>query len=188
MIVDVKDLEQRTFSPVGSEASFDGRFVSSFGENQPTQYVERREAGVGSSIRLPFQAGYNSETGQLSAAGGWWMQAPFEEWFYVPPAASTGSFAYLVIDQNDATVVTDVSIEIRSAAYEEILDIDPDPPGRVLQSRVLLAEVISGILYQRRHGNFSIGLWQIHGDIARWPETVVGSADPLAPPPIDPDP
>jgi hypothetical protein len=56
MIVEVKDLEQRTFSPVGSEASFDGRFVSSFGENQPTQYVERREAGVGGgSTILPFQ-------------------------------------------------------------------------------------------------------------------------------------
>jgi hypothetical protein len=45
MIVETKPLEQRDFSPVGSQGSFDNRFVSTFGENNPTVFTERREGG-----------------------------------------------------------------------------------------------------------------------------------------------
>jgi hypothetical protein len=144
-----------------------------------------------SSIKLPFAVSQSmdGETVQLSVSGGGWQEGATGEWVSIGPTEATeGDKAYLVIkqDENRAIVEDGVSIVITDTELDPVVIVpaeDPDP--ETATSNVLLAEVVEGKLIQRRHGNFTLGLWQIDGDVARWPETLVGT---IPPPPPEPEP
>jgi hypothetical protein len=144
-----------------------------------------------SSIKLPFtvRQSMDGETEQLSVSGGGWQEGATGTWESIGPTeAASGNKAYLVIEQDEnRDIVEDgVSIVITSTELDPVVIVpaeDPDP--ETATSNVLLAEVVEGKLIQRRHGNFTLGLWQIDGDVARWPETLVGT---IPPPPPEPEP
>lgn len=133
----------------------------------------------GGANGLPLQASLEIRTGEIpyiSLAGGAYQVGATGEWVAIPETEFTaGSFAYLLIEQDSGAAVTGVSIVIQSSAVSETLVLDSASPYHVTAAYVLLAEVVSGVIVQRRHGNFTLGLWQIDGSVTRWPDAVVGS-------------
>lgn len=122
------------------------------------------------SFSHPFHATLNGSS--ISLLGGAYQVGATGAWVTVPAtAASAGSFAYLVIVQDYTRAVTSVYISVEASPLAAVV-IAGDP--EVATSNVLLAEVVGGEIIQRRHGNFTLGLWQIDGDVARWTETLVG--------------
>ncbi len=131
-------------------------------------------------VQLPFSVSKSEEgeTVSMAVLGGAWQEGAVGEWQIVEPTpAEEGVFAYLVIEQDEDRAITSVSISIEAEALDAVVIVpaeDPDP--ETATSNVLLAELDDdGELVQRRHGNFTLGLWQIDGDVVRWPETVIGT-------------
>jgi hypothetical protein len=127
-------------------------------------------------LQLPFTVSkaLDGETVSLSVLGGAWQEGATGEWEIVPPTpAEEGVYAYFVIEQDEDRAITGCSISIQAEALEPIVI---DEYSDASTSNVLLAELDEeGELVQRRHGNFTLGIWQIDGDVVRWPETVVGT-------------
>jgi len=142
-------------------------------------------AGGGGGSALPFTAsltitgeGETEET-KLSLLGGYYQVGATGEWVEIPATApTTGTLAYLVfiqtptgeLDEDGAEIlITDTPLDPYTAIEEEETSFAVAVP---------IAEVSGERVIQRRHGNFTLGLWQIDGDAIRWPETVAGSIPP----------
>jgi hypothetical protein len=133
---------------------------------------------------LPFAAAWNGLENSMSVAGGYWQEGADGNWTAIPAtAANTGTHVYLILKQNvDGSLKggADAPAIVVGSELTPALLLDEDEPYHVIEARVPIAKVIGGFLHQVRHGNFTLGLWQIGGSITRWPDTVVGS---LPPPP-----
>lgn len=138
-----------------------------------------------SNVQLPLTVSEEtiSSARNLSALGGAYQEGSAGAWVVIPPtAAAPGDFAYLVISQNAARAITAVDVSIEAAALDPVT-----VSGATTYSNVPLAEIetVDSVdkLIQRRHGNFTIGLHQIDGDVVRWPDTLVGTIPTPEPPP-----
>jgi hypothetical protein len=176
--------EERTSNQHGASASASAGGDTVTGYEHPSTEIG---AGGGSAgaFALPFHASYNAASGKISVLGGAYQVGDDGAWVVLPPtAATTGSFVYLVITQDAARAVTAVSISIVAEALDRIV-----VSGSGVTSNVPLAELVTvssvTSLIQRRHGNFTLGLHQIDGDVVRWTDTLVGTI-PTPPPPPDP--
>jgi len=126
---------------------------------------------------LPFSV--SSANGQLTVTGGFYQFGATGEWIEIAaPFSETGSHVYAVIDM-DEDLEGEMQLEIRSSAYDETLVVSESSPYNVTQARVLIALADSnGVVTQYRHGNFTLGIWQIDGNVTRWPETTAGTPSP----------
>jgi hypothetical protein len=149
--------------------------------------LTRRGGGSRGGKPLPFTVSKSivSEVVNLSVLGGAYQIGDAGAWVTIPPTAATaGSYAYLVIEQDAARAVASdgVSISIEATALDPVV-----VSGGTTTSNVLIAEMITvdGVdeLAQRRHGNFTIGIAQIDGDAVRWPVTLAGTIPTPEPPP-----
>jgi hypothetical protein len=157
--------------------------------NETMVQIERLLKQESSAPPLPFHVTkvMDGEILKLAVAGGAWQEGATGPWQTMAPTeAAAGNKAYLVIEQDEnRDIVEDgVSIVVTSDVLDPIVIVpaaDPDP--ETATSNVLLAEFPIEVeeLVQRRHGNFTLGLWQIDGDVARWPETLVGTIPPPEP-------
>lgn len=144
-------------------------------------------AKLAEKIDIPFDVSSSigeSEENLLSVLGGAWQEGATGAWTTIGATAATaGEFAYLVIEQDSDRAITSVSISIEATALDPVVVSG----GGTATSNVLLAEMLTvgdeTKVVQRRHGNFTIGLWQIDGDVVRWPETLVGTIPTPEPPP-----
>jgi hypothetical protein len=149
------------------------------GQRRVLMLATRMGIGEG-GVALPFDASYNATDGTISVLGGRWREGDTGAWVDVDPTPATvGQFVYFKIEQDSASAVTSVSIEIKPSAYDDILLLSGTAPYPVLEARVLIAEVVDGVLRQDMNGNFTLGLRQIEGSVTRWPETVIGSIPPI---------
>jgi hypothetical protein len=180
----VEALEKRvnTFTPQSSSD-----IAVKYTSNGFTSHLKRRGGAGGTGIKLPFHASRieDGEDSTISVLGGAYQEGAAGAWVVVPPTAATvGNFAYLVIAQDSARAITSVTVSIEAAALTPVV-----VSGSGTTSNVPLAEMVTvgdeTKLIQRRHGNFTIGLHQIDGDVVRWPDTLVGTI-PTPPPPPDP--
>lgn len=136
------------------------------------------------TISLPFQCAWNKAEGKISILGGTYQTGVDGAFVDVDPLeATTGTHAYLCVKQNSDGDVLDANtiLEVVSEAKDPTnLDAGNDFTE---WSNILLGEVIgtgdSAYFSQRRHGNFTLTLWDINGYVARWPETVIGSIPPV---------
>lgn len=142
--------------------------------------------GVGVSLPLTASVSVVEEVVNLSLLGGAYQVGADGAWVTIPPTvAMAGTKAYLVISQKADRSLADtnpVTVLVTTSTLDAVVvtpAADPDPETAV--SNVLLAEVVDGVLIQRRHGNFTLGLWQIDGDFVRWPATVAGTIPTPAP-------
>jgi hypothetical protein len=133
---------------------------------------------------LPFSASYNEQSGEMTVSGGYWQEGATGEWQPVSPTTAFGTYVYLNITQEEDGTVVNAVLNVTSEAEADVLDLQPGADPDVLYPQhayVLLAQWSGSTLIQRRHGNFTLGLWQIDGVVTRWPETLAGS--PYVPPP-----
>lgn len=126
-------------------------------------------------ISLPFNvtASFVDPDYLLYVLGGAWQEGDTGAWEVIAATGPTaGTLVYLVVEQDVNRDITDVSVSITSTALDPVV-IGGTP--EVATSNILIAEVEDGQLIQRRHGNFSLSLHQIDGDVVRWADTLVGS-------------
>jgi hypothetical protein len=146
--------------------------------NHPQRQMVVR-GNVSGAPELPFTAKYDAASGLMSLLGGYYQVGATGAWVEIPATApTTGTLAYLVfiqtptgeLDEDGAEIlITDTPLDPYTAIEEEETSFAVAVP---------IAEVSGERVIQRRHGNFTLGLWQIDGDVIRWPETVAGSIPP----------
>lgn len=141
--------------------------------------------GVASPALLPLHASksMDGETVMLSLLGGAYQEGLSGAWVTIPPTAPTaGTFAHLVVEQDEARAITSVAVTIGSTALDPIVVSG----GGTATSNIPLAAVVAvgetTELRQYRHGNFTLGIWHHDGEVARWPDTLVGTIPTPEPP------
>jgi hypothetical protein len=116
----------------------------------------------------------------LKVLRGRWQQGAAGDWFDTEDEEGLGGFAYLSITQDADRNVTDVTVTISTTAQPYVEYIS----ASVIKSHVPLAEVVveagKNKVKQYRYGNFTLGLWQIDGEVMRWTETLIGTLPPQA--------
>ena len=127
------------------------------------------------SISLPFNttAIFVDPDFLLYVLGGAWQEGDTGAWTVLAATGPTaGTLVYLIVEQDVDRAITDVSVSITDTTLDPVV-IGGSP--EVATSNILIAEIEDGQLIQRRHGNFTLSLHQIDGDVVRWADTLVGS-------------
>lgn len=165
-------VEERTSNTLGAPAS-----GSSNGDNVGPFDVPDTITPPGGSVILPLTVSITEEDPdiKLEVSAGAYQVGATGEWVYIPATAATvGTHVHFAIEQDVARAVTSAEIVIGTDVLDPVVVV-----GAVTTSNILIYDGT-----QRRHGNFTLGLWQLDGDVVRWPETIVGETpDPPPPPP-----
>lgn len=137
---------------------------------------KRRLRITGSAAKsLPFSVSVTA-AGLVSVRPGFYQIGATGEWIDVdPPSDQDGSHVYAIIDMTGDDLDATLTIEIRGSAYDESVVLSETAPYPATQARVLLATITNGVVTQYKHGNFTLGLWQVDGSVTRWPETTAGT-------------
>ena len=162
--------EERESNELGAAAAPGAKGDTVAGFDIPTTITP---PGGGTVTFLPFHVSVAQTTPsvQLSVKGGGYQVGAEGAWVPLEAtAASTGSYAYFVIVQDGARAVTSVTVTISATVLADVVI-----SGSTATSNVLIGRYADGELFQPRHGNFTLNLWQIDGDVVRWTETLAGS-------------
>lgn len=174
---------ERTSNELGAEAKPGSKGDTVSGYDQPQTVTP---PGGGGSVDLPLAAtlAATDPSNEISVLGGAYQVGAAGDWVVIPPtAAAVGDYAYLVVEQDENRDVTSVSVIISPTVLVPVVIDEAVPPDpETATSNILLGEVVSvgegeeavAEMLQRRHGNITLSLWQIGGDVVRWAETVVG--------------
>jgi len=152
MIVETKPLEQLEVSPLGSQGSFDNRFVSTFGENNPTVFTERRDGGGGEGA--PALISFRLTVAQNESEAWQWQVSSDRSTitdgtngpaidlsgvdFDTPVTVSADSWIVLEADVGEDFLVTDWMLAAKTTA-EDAKELGFNDPGDpVFQNKVRL--------------------------------------------------
>lgn len=137
---------------------------------------KRRLKITGSAAKsLPFSVSITAD-GQTAVKGGYYQVGATGAWVAVdPPETAIGNYVYAIIDMTGDDLDATLQIEIRNAEYDEAVVLSETAPYPATRARVLLASISGLEVTQYRHGNFTLGLFQIDGSVTRWPETTAGT-------------
>jgi hypothetical protein len=154
--------EERTSNTLGSSAT-----GSSKGDNVGPFDVPDTITPPGGSLALPLTVSITEEDPaiKLEVSAGAYQVGATGAWVRIPPTAATvGTRVYFVVEQDEDRAVTSAEIVIGTDVLDPVVITGSDATSNIL--------IYDGT--QRRHGNFTLGIWQLDGDVVRWSETIVG--------------
>lgn len=135
----------------------------------------------GQKVLYPYQVSIKTLTPTLTIniLRGRWQAGAAGTWNNSASVTGTGGFAYLKVTQDASRNVTEVVSLVSATSKPYVEVVSPS----VIISYIPLAEIVTEgdvlKVKQLRYGNFTLGLWQIDGDVIRWTETVGGNLPPI---------